>query len=44
MNIDTEHRRRQALGLVLVAIAIAAYSLWRAGSRNVFPPGWWRVW
>jgi hypothetical protein len=37
-------RRRQVRGLLLLAIAILIFSLLRAGSHNIFTPGWWRLW
>jgi hypothetical protein len=36
--------RRQARGLLLLAILVLAFSIWRAGAANVFPHGWWRLW
>ena len=35
-------RRRQALGLLLLAAAILALVLLRAPAHILFPPGWWR--
>ena len=35
-------RRRQALGLVLIAAAILLLVLLRAPEHVLFPPGWWR--
>lgn len=35
-------RRRQTIGIVLIAMAILAFTLWRADWRGIFPPGWWR--
>jgi hypothetical protein len=35
-------RRRQTLGLVLIAALILAAALLRAPAHLLFPPGWWR--
>ena len=35
-------RRRQALGLVLLAALILLAVLLRAPAHVLFPPGWWR--
>ena len=35
-------RRMQVRGLLLLAVAILLFSVWRAGVHNVFTPGWWR--
>ncbi|MBS1820533.1 MAG: hypothetical protein JST61_00925 [Acidobacteria bacterium] len=37
-------RRRQLRGLMLLAFAVMAFALWRAGLDRVFTPGWWRLW
>jgi hypothetical protein len=37
-------RRRQIRGLLLLAGGVLIFILLRAGLRNVFEPGWWRVW
>jgi len=37
-------RRRQVRGLLLLAIAILIFSIFRAGTHNIFTPGWWRLW
>ncbi|MEO6982053.1 MAG: hypothetical protein ABI072_02930 [Edaphobacter sp.] len=38
-------RRHQIRGLLLLALAILAFSLLRAGPHHVFTPqGWWRLW
>jgi hypothetical protein len=37
-------RRRQVRGLLLLALAILIFSLLRAGTHNIFTPGWWRLW
>ena len=36
------YRRNQAMGLVLVAIAILVFWLFRTNPNWIFPPGWWR--
>jgi hypothetical protein len=36
-------RRNQVLGVVLVALVILAWWLFRANPRWIFPPGWWRL-
>lgn len=43
-RVRLEHRRLQAAGLAILAIAVLAFSLWRAGLAAVFPLGWWRLW
>jgi hypothetical protein len=35
-------RRRQAVGLVLIAAFILLVALLRAPAHMLFPPGWWR--
>jgi hypothetical protein len=35
-------RKRQLLGLLLVALIILVVALFRADLHSVFPPGWWR--
>jgi hypothetical protein len=42
--IFLELRRRQVLGLVLLAIGILGFSIGRAGFAQVFFSGWWRIW
>lgn len=37
-------RRRQARGLILLALAVLVFSLLRFGLDRVFTPGWWRLW
>jgi hypothetical protein len=40
-----KHERvRQLRGLMLLAFAVMAFALWRAGIARVFTPGWWRLW
>ena len=36
-------RRNQAVGLVLIAMAILVLWLFRTNPRWIFPPGWWRL-
>ncbi len=35
-------RRRQLIGILLIAAAILAITLVRADWHDLFPPGWWR--
>jgi hypothetical protein len=35
-------RRRQVMGILLIAAAILVYALVRANGHDIFPPGWWR--
>ncbi len=35
-------RRRQAVGLLLIAAAILAAAVLRAPAHVLFPAGWWR--
>jgi hypothetical protein len=37
-------RRRQIRGLLLLALVVLVFSLYRAGLHNVFTAGWWRLW
>ncbi|MBS1801038.1 MAG: hypothetical protein JSS95_14585 [Acidobacteria bacterium] len=37
-------RRRQLRGLLLLAIAFIAFSVWRFDLHRIFTPGWWRLW
>lgn len=41
---ESVERRRQARGLVLLALAVLVFSLLRFGLYRVFTPGWWRLW
>ena len=36
------YRRNQVIGLVLVALAILIFWLFRTNPKWIFPPGWWR--
>jgi hypothetical protein len=35
-------RRRQILGILLIAAAIVIFTLLRADLHGIFPRGWWR--
>jgi hypothetical protein len=35
-------RRRQILGILLIAAAILLFTLLRADWHGIFPRGWWR--
>lgn len=35
-------RRNQALGLVLIALAILVWRLFHTNPKWIFPPYWWR--
>jgi hypothetical protein len=37
------YRRNQAMGLVLIAVAILIFWLFRTNPKWIFPPGWWRL-
>jgi hypothetical protein len=39
-----QERKRQVRGLVLLALAILAFSILRSGTHIVFPAGRWRLW
>lgn len=41
---DRRLRRRQALGLVWIALAILAFATYRVGWHAIFLSGWWRAW
>jgi hypothetical protein len=34
-------RRNEAIGLVLIALAILVFWLFRTNPKWIFPPGWW---
>jgi hypothetical protein len=36
------YRRNQAIGLVLVGVAILIFWLFRTNPKWIFPVGWWR--
>jgi len=37
------YRRNQAIGLVLVAVGILVFWLFRTNPKWIFPTGWWRL-
>ena len=37
------YRRNQAIGLVMVAVAILIFWLFRTNPKWIFPVGWWRL-
>ncbi len=37
-------RRNQAIGVLLIALAVLVYRLLRTPSGWIFPQGWWRLW
>ncbi len=39
-----ELRRRQAIGLLWLALLVFAFSAWRAGVHGIFLPRWWHLW
>jgi hypothetical protein len=39
-----EFRKRQIYGLLLLALVLLLAGFCRAPLRDIFPPGWWRVW
>lgn len=41
---EAHERRRQVRGLLLLALAALAFSVWRAALHGLFGPGWWRLW
>ena len=41
-GLARRYRRRQVLGLVLLALAILVFALLRADRHALFAPGWWR--
>lgn len=43
-SADVALRRRQGLGLVILALAIVLFAAFRAGWHAVFLAGWWRLW
>lgn len=36
--------RNQAIGVLVLAIAVLAYRLLHAPAGWIFPAGWWRLW
>lgn len=41
---ESIERGRQARGLMMLALAVLLFSLWRFGFDRVFASGWWRLW
>ncbi len=41
-TLATRYRRSQVYGLLLIAAAILAVTLFRAEPHLLFGPGWWR--
>jgi hypothetical protein len=41
---DPEFRKRQIYGLLVIAVILLLAGLHRSPLRDLFPPGWWRVW
>ncbi|MFT4114793.1 hypothetical protein [Silvibacterium sp.] len=39
-----EVQRSQIAGLLIIAAALALFTLLRARPHTVFPAGWWRFW
>jgi hypothetical protein len=37
------YRRNQTIGLVLIAMAILVFWLFRTNPKWIFPTGWWRL-
>jgi hypothetical protein len=44
MNRAQEYRKRQIIGLLLIAGVILGIAILRAPSGIIFPHGWWHVW
>jgi|GEM_PF-6790541 hypothetical protein len=44
VNIPTEYRKRQILGLLVLAAAVLMIAVLRAPAHTIFPHGWWHVW
>ena len=44
MSADPEFRKRQIYGLLVVAVILLLAGLSRSSLRDLFPPGWWRIW
>jgi hypothetical protein len=42
--MDPELRKRQILGMLLVAVVLLLVGLSRSSAHDLLPPGWWRVW
>ena len=39
-----QERRMQVRGMLLLAVVVLVFSVWRAGVHRVFTVGWWRLW
>jgi hypothetical protein len=44
MPADPELRKRQVYGLLIVAVILLLAGVARSSMRDLFPPGWWRIW
>jgi hypothetical protein len=44
VNTSSEYRKRQIIGLLIVAAAVLTIALLRVRAHTVFPRGWWHVW
>jgi hypothetical protein len=42
--VEATLRRRQAVGLIWIALAIIAFCAIRAGWHAIFLARWWRLW
>lgn len=42
MTAAARLRRQQLIGILIIAAAILAFTLFRADWHNLFPQGWWR--
>jgi hypothetical protein len=42
--VNSELRKRQILGLLLLAGFVLLLGICRTPLRDIFPPGWWRPW
>ncbi|WP_256366815.1 hypothetical protein [Acidobacterium sp. S8] len=38
------YRKRQIVGLLLIAAVLLGIALLRAPAHTIFPQGWWHVW
>jgi hypothetical protein len=44
MNRAHAYRKRQIVGLLLIAAVLLGIALLRAPAHTIFPHGWWHVW
>ncbi|HVW77937.1 MAG TPA: hypothetical protein VHB45_10005 [Alloacidobacterium sp.] len=44
MSNAQEYRRRQVIGLLLIAAVLLLIAVLRAPAHTIFPRGWWHVW